>query len=129
MLTTFPNILILIIGRTATYYETLARNQTRKIKARQISPAAAATLLKEREAFRTTINVIGVVLLCYLPKGLFRAVFVHLISSPESFLVTLMLCNSVLILWFFALEAKNIDPLLRNLQAEQTMYNQFKLYL
>ena len=86
MLTTFPSILILIFGRTATYYE--ARNQMRKIKTRQISSAAAATFLKERKAFRTTTYVIVVVLLCYIPNGLFRVFFVHVISSPETFLAT-----------------------------------------
>ena len=100
MLTLFPSILVLIFGRTATYYE--ARNQMRKIKTRQISSAAAATFLKERKAFRTTTYLIGVVLLCYTPNGLFRVVFVHLISSPltflatESFMLTLLFCNSVL---------------------------------
>ena len=98
-LTTFPSIFILIFCRFATYYE--ARNQMRKIKTRQISSAAAATFLKERKAFKTTTFVIGVVLLCYLPNGLFRVVFVPLISSPETFLaiegfiLTLMFCNSV----------------------------------
>ena len=99
MLTTFPSIFILIFCRIATYYE--ARNQMRKIKTQQMSPTAAATFLKERKAFKTTTFVIGVVLLCYLPNGLFRVVFVPLISSPETFLVieaftlTLLFCNSV----------------------------------
>ena len=99
MLTTFPSIFIFIFCRFATYYE--ARNQMRKIKARQISAAAAATFLKERKAFKTTTFVIGVVLLCYLPNGLFRVVFVSLISSPETllaiegFVLTLLFCNSV----------------------------------
>ena len=100
MLTLFPSILSLIFGRTATYYE--ARNQMRKIKTRQISSAAAATFLKERKAFRTTTYSIGVVLSCYIPNGLFRVVFVHLISLPEtflateSFMLTLLFCNSAL---------------------------------
>jgi len=79
----FPSVLVLIFGRTATYYET--RNQMRKIKTRKLSSAAAATFLKERKAFRTTTYLIGVVLLSYIPNGLFRVVFVHLISSPETF--------------------------------------------
>ena len=96
MLTSFPSILVLIL----VYYE--ARNQIRKIKTRQISSAAAATFLKERKAFRTTKYLIGVVLLCYIPNGSFRVVFVHLISSPqtflatESFMLTLLFCNSAL---------------------------------
>ena len=99
MLTTFPSIFILIFCRFATYHE--AQNQMRKIKTEQISSAAAATFLKERKAFKTTTFVIGVVLLCYLPNGLFRVVFVPPISSPETFLaievfiLTLMFCNSV----------------------------------
>ena len=98
MLTTFPSIFSLIFCRIATYYE--ARNQMRKIKTRQISAAAAATFLKQRKAFKTTTFVIGVVLLCYIPNGLFRVVFVPLISSPETFLaiesfvLTLLFCNS-----------------------------------
>ena len=83
ILTLFPSVLVLIFGRTATYYE--ARNQMRKIKNRQISSATAATFLKERKAFTTTTYLIGVVLLCYTPNGLFRVVFVHLISSPQTF--------------------------------------------
>ena len=99
MLTTFPSIFILIFCRMATYYE--ARNQMREIKTQQTSSAAAATFLKERKAFKTTIFVTGVVLLCYLSNGLFRVVFVPVISSPETFLViesfilTLVFCNSV----------------------------------
>lgn len=99
VLTIFPSIFILIFCRIATYYE--ARNQVRKIKTQQISSAAAATFLKERKAFTTTTFVIGVVLLCYLPNGLFRVVFVPLISSPEtflaieSFILTLVFCNSI----------------------------------
>ena len=99
MFTTFPSILIFLFCRMATYYE--ARNQMRKIKTQQISPAAAATFLKERKAFKTTTFVIGVVLVCYLPNGLFRVVFVPHRSSHETFLaiegfvLTLMFCNSV----------------------------------
>ena len=99
MLTTFPSISMLTFCRITTNYE--ARNQMRKIKTQQISASAAARFLKERKAFKTTTFVIGVVLLCYLPNGLFRVVFVPLISSPETFLVidsfmlTLLFCNSV----------------------------------
>ena len=99
MFTAFPNIFILIFCRMATYYE--ARNQMRKIKTQHISAVAAARFLNERKAFKTTTFVIGVVLLCYLPNGLFRVVFVPVISSPETFLVidsfmlTLLSCNSV----------------------------------
>jgi len=99
MLTTFPSIFILIFCRIATYYE--ARNQMRQIKTQQISSAAAATFLKERKAFKTTTFVIGVVLMCYIPNGLFRVVIVPLISSPKTFLaiesliLTLLFCNSV----------------------------------
>ena len=98
-LTKFLSIFILIFCRIATYYE--ARNQMRKIKTRKISSAAATTFLKERKAFKTTTFVIGVVLLCYIPIAIFRAVFVPLISSSEtflavqSFLLTLLFCNSV----------------------------------
>ena len=99
ILTAFPSIFILTFCRFAAYYE--ARNQMRKIKTHQISAAAAATFLKERKAFKTTTLVIAVVLLCYLPNGLFRVVFVPVISSPETFLaiegsiLTLLFCNSV----------------------------------
>ena len=99
LLTKFLSISILIFCRIATYYE--ARNQMRQIKTQQISSAAAATFLKERKALKTTTFVIGVVLMCYIPNGLFRVVIVPLISSPKTFLaiesliLTLLFCNSV----------------------------------
>ena len=81
MLTTFLSISMLTFCRITTNYE--ARNQLWKIKTQKISVAAAATFFKERKAFKTTTFVIGVVLLCYLPNGLFRVVFVPRISLPE----------------------------------------------
>ena len=101
MLTTFPSISMLTFCRITTNYE--ARNQLWKIKTQKISAAAAATFFKERKAFKTTTFVIGVVLLCYLPNGLFRVVFVTCISLPENdivlaiegFILTLLFCNSV----------------------------------
>ena len=91
----FPAISILIFCRIASYHE--ARKRITNIT----TQSAKAKFLREKKALKTTSYVIGAVLLSNIPMILFRAVFVPLISSPETFLavqsftITLALSNSV----------------------------------
>lgn len=99
VLTIFPTIFILIFCHIAVYLE--ARKQMQKIKAQQMSLEAKTAFLMEKKALKTTTFVMGLVLLCYMPKTLLTIVSGSLIRSPitflaiESFSLTLALCNSV----------------------------------
>ena len=93
------SISILIFCHIAVYRET--RAQMRKIKNQQVSKEAKEVFLKEKKAMNTTTVIIGVVLFSFLPIILQRFMFISLLSSPATKLVTeyacrsLMLCNSV----------------------------------
>ena len=93
------SISILIFCHIAVYRET--RAQMRKIKSHQVSEEAREVFLKEKKAMNTTTVIIGVVLFSFLPIILQRFMFLSLLSSPATKLVTeyacrsLMLCNSV----------------------------------
>ena len=93
------SISILIFCHIAVYRKTGA--QMHKIKSQQVSKEANEVFLKEKKAMNTTTVIIGVVLFSFLPIILQRFIFISLLSSPATKLVTeyacrsLMLCNSV----------------------------------
>lgn len=98
--TIFPTVSVLLFCHIAVYYE--ARKQMQKIKAQQLSLEAKTAFLKEKKALKTTTFVVGFVLLCFIPRALFRIGFSVLDeSSPTTvliidiFLFTLGLCNSL----------------------------------
>ena len=93
------SISILVFCHITVYREACV--QMRKIKSQQVSKEAKEVFLKEKKAMNTTTVIIGVVLFSFLPIILQRFMFISLLSSPATKLVTeyacrsLMLCNSV----------------------------------
>ena len=60
----------------------------KSVKTQQISSEAKRTFLKEKKALKTTTFVIGIVLLCYMPRILYSIVLGSLATSSVEVVLT-----------------------------------------
>ena len=93
----FSCIIFLATSYAILYHETV--HQQKKIKTQQLHQEMVERFVKERKALRTTVYVVGAVLLCFTPGAAFTILWnlVELdLAHPAVWISTFLMLNSLL---------------------------------